>query len=185
HGVDGPMPIFRMPQDRWGAGDAALAEAADDTGYGWCPDHNAPTGTGVSPYAINGDPLREVRVTTNDAYLEAARDRPNLTISGDTLVDRVLVERGEAVGVRALIDGEWTDAHGGEVILSAGAVHSPAILLRSGIGPGGEVADVPVGRHLQDHPLCALALPLREHAIPADPSARHTNVCVRYSSELL
>jgi choline dehydrogenase-like flavoprotein len=184
HGSSGPLPIFRLPQERWGAVDAALADAALGAGYGWCADHNAPTGTGVSPYAINADPVREVRVTTNDAYLEPARERPNLTIRGDALVDRVLVAGGEAVGVRARLDGEWVDVHGGEVVLCGGAVHSPAILLRSGIGPALAVADVPVGRHLQDHPLCFLALPLRPEAMPAATTDRHTNVCVRYSSEL-
>jgi 5-(hydroxymethyl)furfural/furfural oxidase len=184
HGSSGPMPIFRLPQDRWGAVDTALAAAAQGAGYGWCADHNAPTGTGVSPYAINGDPTREQRVTTNDAYLEPARERSNLVIRGGALVDRVLVEAGEAVGVRVHIDGEWTEVYGGEVVLCAGAVHSPAILLRSGIGPGLGVADLPVGRHLQDHPLYFMILPLRPEALPAAPTDRHTNVCVRYSSEI-
>ena len=184
HGSCGPLPIFRLPQHRWGAVDAALAGAAQRAGYAWCADHNAPTGSGVSPYAINGDPVREERVTTNDAYLEPARGRPNLVIRGDALVDRVLVEGGEAVGVKVRIDGEWSTVYGGEVVLCGGAVHSPAILLRSGIGPGLGVADLPVGRHLQDHPLCFLVLPLRSDAMPAAPTDRHTNVCVRYSSEL-
>ncbi len=184
HGADGPLPIMRMPQHRWGAVDAALAAAADDAGYGWCADHNAPTGTGVSPYATNCDPIAEERVTTNDAYLEPARDRPNLTILGDSPVDRVLLDGATATGVRARIDGEWTEVECGEVILCAGAAHSPAILLRSGIGPGGPVVDLPVGEHLQDHPLCALVLPLRDDALPADPTQRHTNVCVRYTSGL-
>jgi 5-(hydroxymethyl)furfural/furfural oxidase len=184
HGSSGPLPIFRIPQRWWGAVDGALAAAAQAAGYGWCADHNAPTGTGVSPYATNADPAREQRVTTNDAYLEPARERTNLVIRGDALVDRVLVERGEAVGVRVRIDGEWTDVYGGEVVLCAGAVHSPAILLRSRIGPGLGVADLPVGRHLQDHPLYFLILPLRPEAMPAAPTDRHTNVCVRYSSEL-
>jgi choline dehydrogenase-like flavoprotein len=184
HGSSGPLPIFRLPPARWGAVDAALATAAQRAGHPWCADHNAPTGSGVSPYAINGDPVRERRVTTNDAYLEPARDRPNLTVRGDALVDRVLIEDGEAVGVRVRIRGEWSDVYGGEVLLCGGAVHSPAILLRSGIGPGLGFADLPVGRHLQDHPLCFLALPLRPEAMPAAPSDRHTNVCVRYSSNL-
>ena len=86
--------------------------------------------------------------------------------------------------MRVRLDGEWTDVHGGEVLLCAGAVHSPAILLRSGVGPRANLADLPVGEHLQDHPLCALALPLREDTLPTDPTARHTNVCVRYTSGL-
>ena len=183
HGTDGPVPIFRIPHERWGAVDHALASAAASLGYGWCADHNAPDGEGVSPYAINGDPVREVRVTTNDAYLEPIRDRPNLRIVGDTLVDRVVVEGGRATGVRARLDGEWTTIEAGEVILSAGAVHSPAILLRSGIGPGLAV-DLPVGEHLQDHPVVYAVIPLREEAQPATPFDRHTNVCIRYSSRL-
>ena len=184
HGSDGPLPIFRLPQDRWGAVDRAMSDASLDLGYGWCADHNAPTGSGVSPYALNGDPTREERVTTNDAYLEPARGRPNLTIIGDALVDRVVVQGSEAVGVRVRFDGEWTTVLAGEVILSAGAVHTPAILLRSGIGPTGTVAQLPVGQHLQDHPLCALIVPLRNDALPRTAFDRHTNVCVRYSSGL-
>ena len=67
HGVDGPMPIFRIPQERWARSIERCAMRPLGTGYGWCADHNAPTGSGVSPYAINGDPVREERVTTNDA----------------------------------------------------------------------------------------------------------------------
>lgn len=182
HGADGPLPIFRMPRDEWGPVDRAIAAAAEP-GYGWCDDHNAPTGSGVSPYAINGDPATRTRVTLNDAYLEPARDRLNLTVWGDVLVDRVVVAGGRAVGVRAQVEGEWRTIEAGEVLLCAGAVHSPAVLLRSGIGPGLGVASLPVGLHLQDHPLCAVGVPLREEARSAS-TARHTNVCVRYSSGL-
>jgi len=183
HGSDGPLPIFRIPQERWGAVDRALASAAASLGYSWCADHNAPDGEGVSPYAINGDPVREERVTTNDAYLEPIRDRPNLRIVGDALVDRVVMDDGRANGVHTRLDGEWTTIEAGEVILCAGAVHSPAILLRSGIGP--ELAvDLPVGEHLQDHPVVYAVIPLREEAQPATPFDRHTNVCIRYSSGL-
>ena len=72
------------------------------------------------------------RVSTNDAYLEPARTRANLDVRGDVLVDRVLLDGRRAVGVRTST-GE--DIAGRDVIVSAGAIHSPAILLRSGIGP--------------------------------------------------
>jgi choline dehydrogenase len=88
-----------------------------------------------------------VRWHTGFAYLEPARARENLTILADTLVDRVLVEDARAVG---------GVASGGElraetVVVSASAYGSPAILLRSGIGPEGEVAQLPVGEGLIDH----------------------------------
>lgn len=182
HGADGPVPIFRMPRDQWGPVDRALSDGAEHLGYGTCVDHNAPTGTGVSPYAINADPLTHERVTTNDAYLETIRDRPNLTIVGEALVDRVLLDdTNQAVGVRVRIDDEWRSVDAGEVLLAAGAVHSPAILLRSGIGPK---MGLPVGEGLQDHANAVLVLDYHPDKGPTTPDDRHTNCCVRYSSDL-
>jgi 5-(hydroxymethyl)furfural/furfural oxidase len=189
HGDAGPIPIYRAPVGRWGAVDQALAEAALDAGYGWHPDHNAPDATGVSPYAINN--RGGVRVSTNDAYLEPARGRNNLAVFGGSLVDRVLFDGDRAIGVRVLQSGRWRDILGGEIILSAGAVHSPAVLMRSGVGPADHLAehgiavkaDLPVGRSFQDHP--AIFLPIAtEPFATAAPGARHTNCCVRYSSGL-
>ena len=151
HGADGPIPVLRLPRDQWGPADNALAEAAEAQGHGWCEDHNAPTGTGLSPYGINA--RDGARVTANDGYLEPARGRANLRIVGDTLVDQVLLEGGRARGVRARIGGEWVDVRAEHVVLCAGAIGSPAILLRSGIGPEGSVARLPVGEGAQEHPL--------------------------------
>src|SRR5690606_2360204 len=82
----GPLPVWRMPADRWGAVDRALRDAALADGYPWKADLNAPEGEGVSCYPIN---IRDgQRVTTNDGYLEPARDRPNLEIRGEAMVDR-------------------------------------------------------------------------------------------------
>lgn len=189
HGDAGPIPIYRAPVSRWGAVDQALAEAALDAGYGWAADHNAPGSTGVSPYAINN--RDGVRVSTNDGYLEPSRGRNNLAIFGEAHVDRILFDGERAVGVRVRIGGQWREIRGGEVILSAGAVHSPAILLRSGVGPGDDLqqmeiavcADLPVGKGFQDHP--AVFLPIQLQATAQPPTGfRHTNACVRYDSGL-
>lgn len=190
HGRGGPIPVYRAPQNTWGAVDLALRDAALGLGYGWCADHNAPAGTGVSPYAINS--RDGVRVSTNDAYLEPARGRANLTIVGDALVDRVEFTGSRATGVRVRIGDAWESIAAEEVILSAGAAHSPAILLRSGIGPAADLRalgipvrrDAPVGENLLDHPLVSFALRLRPAARATSPDARHTNCCVRYSSGL-
>lgn len=187
HGDSGPIPIYRAPVSKWGAVDQALGEAALDLGYPWAEDHNAPHALGVSPYAINSRDLK--RVSTNDGYLEPARGRSNLVILGDTLVDTVVFDGSRAVGVRCTGSNGTSVLRGREIILSAGAVHSPAILMRSGVGPADllqslDIAvrtDLPVGKSFQDHPLACLLIYL--HTAPP-AGFRHTNCCVRYSSEL-
>jgi 5-(hydroxymethyl)furfural/furfural oxidase len=190
HGRSGPIPIYRAPREGWGAVDRALAEAAAGHGYGWCDDHNAPIGSGVSPYAINS--RKHIRVSTNDAYLEPARGRGNLSIVGGAMVDRVEFNGSRAVAVRVRVGGQWRRIEGCEIILCAGAIHSPTILLRSGIGPAEELralgiqvrADAPVGRNLLDHPQLSIQLDLKEGARASALDARHTNCCVRYTSGL-
>ena len=132
HGKGGPIPVYRAPQESWGPVDLALRDAALAQGHPWCDDLNAPDALGVCTYAINSRDGR--RVSTADGYLEPVRDRPNLTILGDAMVDPVLLEGRQATGVRVRRHGEITELKAPLVILSAGCVHSPAILMRSGIG---------------------------------------------------
>jgi choline dehydrogenase len=89
----------------------------------------------------------DVRWHTAFAYVDPARARENLTILADTLVDRVLLEDDRAVG--AVAGGRNLAAD--VVVVCGGAYGSPGILLRSGIGPEGEVAQLPVGEGLADH----------------------------------
>lgn len=162
---------------------------AEGVGHGWCVDYNAPGSTGVSAVASNTQDGR--RVSTNDAYLEGGRDRSNLRIVGDALVDRVIVERGRAVGVRVRVDGQWTEQRAHEVILAAGAIGSPAILMRSGIGDATElrslgldaIVDLPgVGANLKEHARIVIGFALREGA-QCDPEAvRLLCCCVRFDS---
>lgn len=193
HGADGPIPVYRAPAPLWGRVDRALRDGALGLGYGWCDDHNAPDGTGVSPFAINS--RAGLRISTNDGYLEGARARPNLTVVPNALVSRLLVEgnRPHVSGVEVRVPGATLSPRAnGEVILAAGAIGSPAILQRSGIGPAAllgplgipVVADRPVGLNLLDHPIMALFLRLDEAAMADTPMHRHTNCCVRYASGL-
>lgn len=189
HGDNGPIPINRAPLNLWGSVDQALAETALDAGYPWAPDHNAPGAMGLSPYAINSRDQR--RVSTSDGYLEPIRGRNNLSIRGDISVDVVLFEGERAVGVSVIRGSSREEIRAYQIILYAGAIHSPTILQRSGIGPsdwlkeaGVELrADLPVGRHLQDHPLVSVVLELKPEATPP-AGFRHTNCCIRYSSGL-
>jgi choline dehydrogenase len=193
HGDSGPIPVYRAPVEAWGHADRALMKAAIALGYGWCADHNAPEGTGASPYAINS--RNGLRISTNDGYLEPARGRTNLTVVGNAVVDVLQFEgnRAHANGVRVTVGGErHTVRARREVLLCAGAIHSPAVLQRSGIGPAAVlkslgiavVADRPAGEHLLDHPILSLMLELRPEATVSTLAHRHTNCCVRYSSKL-
>lgn len=184
HGVNGPTPIFRAPQASWGAVDIGLRDSALALGMGWSEDVNAPGATGVSPYPINSRAGQ--RVSTNDAYLEPLRRNQNLDIWGDSLVDSVVLDGTRAVGVR-LADGRIVNAD--QIVLSAGVIGSPCILMRSGIGPSALLnrlgipikSALPVGIGMQDHPMIVIGLPLTaQHS--AGPDDRHTNCCVRYSS---
>ncbi|HEY7201078.1 MAG TPA: GMC family oxidoreductase N-terminal domain-containing protein [Candidatus Dormibacteraeota bacterium] len=189
HGSGGPVPIYREPQDGWGGVDHAFREAVLDGGWQWADDHNAPGSTGLSPFAMN---IRDGRrVSTNDGYLEAARGRPNLEIRGGSHADALVLEPGgrRAAGVR-LADGERFLVHpGGEVIVACGAVHSPGLLMRSGIGPAADlaqlgiraVADLPVGRGLKDHAMLMVRVPTVE-AARESLDDRVTNCILRYSS---
>ncbi|MCC6791039.1 MAG: GMC family oxidoreductase N-terminal domain-containing protein [Thermomicrobiales bacterium] len=188
HGNSGPIPIYRAPREKWGPVDKALADAAVALGYGWHDDHNAPGSTGVSPYAI--DSLDGIRVSTNDGYLEPARNRQNLTIMADTVVGCVTFDGNRATGVKAITPDGWKELHAQTTIVAAGAVHSPGVLIRSGIGPANQlyklgipmIADLPVGENLCDHSSVWLGLKLKEEVRVGSIEHRHTNCCVRFSS---
>ncbi|QCK84488.1 GMC family oxidoreductase [Phreatobacter aquaticus] len=191
HGKGGPLPVYRAPLETWGPVDKGLRGAALGSGYAWCDDLNGPDGEGVACYPINSRDLR--RITTNEGYLEPARSRANLEIRGHALVERVVIRDGKAAGVIVRTEGLGiSELSAREIVLCGGAIHSPAILLRSGIGPAAELAamgiaverDLPVGRHYFDHPLFRATVELREDLRPTDPDTRHTNSCVTYSSGL-
>jgi choline dehydrogenase len=188
HGRGGPIPIYRAPQEKWGPIDRVLRDAAIDLGYGWADDHNAPGTTGVSPYAIDSRDGR--RVSTNDGYLEPARSRPNLTIMGDVVVELICLDGRRATGVIARTPVGEQEFQARETIIACGAVHSPGVLIRSGIGPVKElrelgidvVADLPVGDNLCDHSAVSLGLNIRPEYRVDTVEHRHTNCCLRYSS---
>jgi choline dehydrogenase-like flavoprotein len=191
HGRGGPLPVYRAPPENWGPIDRGLRDAALAAGYPWCDDVNGADGEGVACYPINSRNLR--RISTNEAYLEPARNRANLEIRGHALVDRLVIKDSRATGVIVHNEGQGTqEIAAREIVLCAGAIHSPAILLRSGIGPSDELKamniavqhDLPVGRHFFDHPLFRATIQLRDDVRPTDRDTRHTNCCVTYSSGL-
>ena len=187
HGRGGPVPVTRIAVEDWSSLDLAVRDSLLDRGLGWQPDLNAPGSTGCGPYPFNG--RDGVRVSTNDAYLEPARGRPNLTIRPHTLVDRVLFAGTRAVGVQLLGPNRSEVVHADEVVLCAGAVGSAAVLLRSGVGPPDQlreldipvVVSLPVGVGVQDHANVALSFEMKP-----DPrqGAYRPSCCARFTTGL-
>jgi 5-(hydroxymethyl)furfural/furfural oxidase len=195
HGARGPTPVRRERISDWGVIDRTLLLAGLDLGYPYHDDHNAPDATGISRYAINNTPAG-VRVSTADGYLEPIRDRANLTIVCDALVEHVTLEDRNtglaATGVSVRLPTGRQQFRAKEIVLAAGGAHSPALLMRSGIGPAAELKalgiaprlDLPVGRHLQDHPAAPFRLKLKPEARAHSLYERHTNCVIRYTSGL-
>jgi 5-(hydroxymethyl)furfural/furfural oxidase len=177
HGKGGPIPLWRVPSNETAPLSSALRAALTDMGFPTCDDYHAPDATGISRWALTMRDRR--RVSTNDAYLDGARPRPNLVVRGDALVDRVSLAGRRAVGVR-LADG--TDLAAREVIVSAGTIHSPAILLRSGIGTDDRL---PVGANLKDHAATpGFEVALKPEARMRAPRAPVFSSLLRWSSGL-
>ncbi|MEB8341457.1 mycofactocin dehydrogenase MftG [Streptomyces endophyticus] len=162
HGDGGPMRVTREPLAHPAA--AAFREAARELGFAAEPDKNDQGPPGFGPVPSNS--VDGVRRNTGLAYLSApVRDRPNFTVLGDCSVRRVVVERGQATGVVVERDGVRETFDAGCVVLCAGALVTPHLLLLSGIGPRADleqagvpvVRDAPaVGAHLSDHPQLVL-----------------------------
>jgi choline dehydrogenase len=170
HGSEGPIPVRRyMGEDRSPAAHA-VHDAIAASGVPSVEDHNAPGAVGVGPVPVNE--VGGHRMGVASTYLRAARGRPNLSIRADSLVQDVLITGSRATGVR--LDGGEV-INGGQVVLSGGTYASPAILLRSGVGPAADlralgidvVADVDgVGRGLVDHPAVSIDMAYAGDAPP-------------------
>lgn len=168
------IPAERSRPGDWSAFDRALLADALQRGHQQVERDDIPGRLGVCSAALTRRDDR--RVSTNDAYLEPSRERPNLEIRGDTLVDRVVIENGRAVGVNTP-EGV---IRARRVILSAGAIHSPAILLRSGLG----ALRSGIGRNLGEHPKVGATVHLNSDAIDLQRRAPATGALLRWSSGL-
>ncbi|WP_447007447.1 GMC family oxidoreductase [Saccharothrix isguenensis] len=160
HGGGGPIPIRRWRPEELTPGQTAFVESCVDAGFAEVADHNHPEATGVGSIpSTRSDAVH--RATTGTTYLNLVRHRPNLEIRANTMVDRVVFDGAKAVGVMAAAQGgSYELVEGRRVVLAAGAVASPAILLRSGVGPAEDLrrlgidvrADLAgVGGNLVDH----------------------------------
>ncbi|MGV8871040.1 MAG: mycofactocin system GMC family oxidoreductase MftG [Rhodococcus sp. (in: high G+C Gram-positive bacteria)] len=175
HGSCGPMPVARTPVDARHPLTAAFVDSAVRAGFRMYEDMNAPDaasgGVGAVPLNIRNG----TRVSAALAYLLPVIDRNNLRVQGNTTVTSLIFKGTTVIGVETIVDGVRSVVRSDTVILSAGAVHTPALLLRSGIGRADDTValgisvtvDSPgVGRGFSDHPEVAVPVVTRN-----DPSA--------------
>jgi choline dehydrogenase len=188
HGIDGPIPVRRHHRQHWLPFQAAFYQACRDAGIPDDPDLNQPASGGVGAFPLNNPD--GVRMSTALTYLHAARQRSNLSVKANVLVRRILFTGQQAVGVEANSGGENFIIEAGEIILSAGAIQSPQLLMLSGVGPADHlrqlgipvIHDLPgVGQHLKNHPGVSVRyLPQVHHVL--DPDAPRNQVAVRVTA---
>ena len=160
HGKSGPLPIRRVTREKWSGFSKATADSFALAGMEFFDDQNGGFEDGYFPMTVSN--LSDQRVSAAAAYLDVAtRARPNLTILSNAVAKRIRFEGRRAIGVEIDRRGVEEFHRGREIIISAGASHSPALLMRSGVGPALHLRDMgidivadlaSVGQNLQDHP---------------------------------
>jgi len=192
HGKEGPIPIHRTFPPDWGAFSLAFRDSLAKKGIPYYDDCHGQFGDGCFPFPRNN--ILTHRVSTAMGYLDGAtRLRRNLHILAKTALEQIEFDGKRAVAALVRRPGQKERIEGREIIISAGALHSPGILMRAGIGPGDQLqalgigvrSERPgVGANLQEHPLVGIGIHLRpEGRLP--PTMRNNFMLnMRFSSGL-
>jgi choline dehydrogenase-like flavoprotein len=188
----GPYAIRRPPRAEWPGFVLALEAALRERGLSAIGDINEAPGCGF--FAMPNAASDHKRSSSASCYLTAVvRARPNLRLVTDATVHTLEIRDGRAAGAAYVKDGALHRIAAGEVIVSAGAIHSPALLMRSGIGDAAALHQIGiapvlhrpgVGQNLQNHPYLHIALTLPRHARLAPALRRFAIAGVRHSSGL-
>ena len=188
HGTEGPIVVRRFQKEAWLPEQMAFYNACRAAGFPDSPDHNHPDSTGVGAVPFNNP--GGIRFSTALGYLDQARHRLNLSIRGDCMVHRIIFEGQRSVGVEVESGSEKFVVEGEEIILSAGAIGSPHLLMLSGVGPEAHLKDfdIPlvqhlagVGQNLRDHPVIGVTYSTKE-GLDQDGLAPRWQVTLRYTA---
>jgi choline dehydrogenase len=189
HGSGGPLPIRRRQAQELTPHQRALLDAFRALGYPVVADHNDPEASGAGPVPWNH--RDNLRASTAIGYLLPARERANLTIRAKCTVDRIIFDGTRAIGLELEDRGAREIVTGRRITLSAGAIGSPTILLRSGIGPIDElrrleiepVVDSPgVGSNLIDHASVGFSQSAKEQIVDDAGLVRSWGILLRYAA---
>ncbi|KAA1297879.1 MAG: mycofactocin system GMC family oxidoreductase MftG [SAR202 cluster bacterium] len=189
HGNSGYIKVKRVPEQEWDDVHRAFYNSCVDYGFPACPDHNKPDSTGVGPLGFNQ--IDGVRQSTSITYLADIRHRPNLNIKSNTYVKKIIFEGTKAIGLELESNNQKFNIYSDDIIISAGAIESPKLLLNSGVGDPEKfikhginpVIDLPgVGKNLRDHPMVYVAWEPTEGYI--NPKTNYSRVAMglRYTS---
>ena len=189
HGTDGPIPVRRVPRQEWLPVYEAFHQSTLDAGFPYDPDMNNPetTGTGAVPMNNPGN----IRMSAALSYLNPARHRLNLTVRGGVQARRVVFEGTRATGVEVESGGEVFTVEGEEIVLCAGGLASPQLLMLSGVGPPEHLREMGitvvvespgVGRNLRDHPMVLVELEPRE-GVELSEDVPRIQTGLRYTAE--
>lgn len=189
HGFDGPIPVRRHKREDWHRDQEAFFRACLAAGFSESWDQNNPDSAGVGPFPMNNPD--GIRMSTALTYINPNRHRLNLTVRSNVLARRIVFDNKRAVGVEVESGSERFVVEGEEIILSAGAIGSPHLLMLSGVGPAQQlgavgiplVMDLPgIGQNLKDHPLVFTRYRVPD-GYPFDPNAPWTQNCLRYTAD--
>lgn len=190
HGSEGRVSIRRHLTPDWPPFCRAVGNASARLGFSWIEDMNGEFGDGYGPLPMSS--TLSSRVSSASAYLDiATRALPNLEIRCNCTVEALVFEGNRCVGVSALVDGAQQTYKARRTIVSAGAIHSPTLLLRSGIGSERDLLarGIPVvcsrpgvGGNLQNHPIVYLAAHMRPEARQSSSLRPGFNTALRFSS---
>ena len=189
HGTDGPLPISRKVGETWPVIQSAFHTACLQNGFDTTDDMNGvePTGVGVVP--MNNQ--KGVRMSTAITHLAPMRHHLNLTIRGNVFARKILIENRQVTGVEVESGGEVFTVESNKVVLSAGALKSPHILMLSGIGPKDQLDEYGidvlqntpgVGANLRNHPISPISFRVKE-GIKLQPDASGVRIALRYTAK--
>ena len=158
HGGSGPVQVHRYPRETWLPPQVAFYEACLNAGYAEGPDMNAPLSTGVGPVPFNN--VGGIRASSALTHLDPVRSRENLHVIPETVVRRLQITGVRVTGVQVVGASGVEVIEADEVVLAAGSIGSPHLLLLSGVGPADELRAAGiepvvglrgVGSNLRDH----------------------------------
>ena len=188
HGTGGPIFVHHADRGQLHPAQTAFYSACRSLGFPDCPDHNSPDATGVGPSITNNH--NGVRFSAALGHLSRARHRLNLTIKANCVARRILFDGKQAHGVLVESGGETFAVEGNQIVLSAGAIGSPQLLMLSGVGPASHlqevgipvVKDLPgVGQNLRDHPKVYLTWRVNE-AYSGPPGPARGGFSLRFTA---